>query len=101
MLRAARGKVGKGKLEMQALKLLPRAKGKPSVELVAKQVSMSELEALIAQWEDKLQSVGDDAQLANIDLQNALQQQQQTLQTISSVSKMLHDTALAVIRNIG
>jgi len=30
-----------------------------------------------------------------------LQRQQQTLQTISNVSKMLHDTAMAVIRKIG
>jgi hypothetical protein len=39
--------------------------------------------------------------LANIDLQNQLQKQQQTLQTMSNVSKMLHDTAMAVIRKIG
>lgn len=55
----------------------------------------------IKEWEEKLQSIGDDAQLANIDLQNRLQQQQQTLQTISNVSKMMHDTAMAVIRKIG
>ncbi len=51
--------------------------------------------------EEKLASVGDDAQLANIDLQNTLQKQQQTLQTMSNVSKMLHDTAMSVIRKIG
>lgn len=57
--------------------------------------------ARVGEWEEKLQSVGDDAQLANIDLQNMLQKQQQTLQTISNVSKMLHDTAMSVIRKIG
>lgn len=41
------------------------------------------------------------SQMANVDLQNALQKQQQTLQTMSNVSKMLHDTAMAVIRKIG
>ncbi len=51
--------------------------------------------------EEKLATVGDDAQLANIDLQNALQKQQQTFQTLSNVSKMLHDTAMAIIRKIG
>jgi hypothetical protein len=51
--------------------------------------------------EDQLQTAGDDAQLANIDLQNALQKTQQTLQTMSNVSKMLHDTGMAVIRKIG
>lgn len=39
-------------------------------------------------------------ELANIDLQDALQKQQQTLQTMSNVSKMLHDTAKAAINNI-
>lgn len=35
------------------------------------------------------------------DLQNAMQRQQQTLQTMSNISKILHDTAMAVIRKIG
>ena len=61
----------------------------------------SQLETKMNQLEGELSSVGEDAQLANIDLQNKLQQQQQTLQTMSNVSKMLHDTAMAVIRKIG
>ena len=55
----------------------------------------------IEDMEEKLNSMGDDGQLANIDLQNALQQQQQTIQTMSNVSAMLHKTALNVIRKIG
>ena len=51
--------------------------------------------------EEKLNTVGDDAQLANVDLQNILQKQQQTMQMMSSVSKMLYDTAQAVIRKMG
>lgn len=35
------------------------------------------------------------------DLEAKLQKQQQTLQTISNVSKMLHDTGMAIIRKIG
>jgi hypothetical protein len=50
--------------------------------------------------EERLSSVGDDAQLANIDLQNSLQKQQQTFQTISNVMKARHDIAMAAIRNI-
>ena len=46
-------------------------------------------------------AVGDDAQLANVDLQNWLQKQDQTLQMMSNISKMLYDTTLAVIRKIG
>jgi hypothetical protein len=45
--------------------------------------------------------LGDDAQLANVDLQNILQKQQQVLQMLSNLSKMLNDTAMAVIRKLG
>jgi hypothetical protein len=48
-----------------------------------------------------ISSVGDDAQLANIDLPNVLQKQQQMIQMMSNISKVLHDTAMAVIRKIG
>jgi hypothetical protein len=51
--------------------------------------------------EDKLNKGSDDAQLANVDLQNILQKQQQTLQMMSNISKMLYDTAQAVIRKMG
>jgi len=44
---------------------------------------------------------GDDEQLANVDLQNILQKQQQTLQMMSNISKALYDTSAAVIRKIG
>ena len=61
----------------------------------------SELDLAIRDWEARLNTRGDDAQLANIELQNILQRQQQTLQTISNVSKALHDTAMAIIRKMG
>jgi len=50
--------------------------------------------------EQKLQTVGDDGQLANIDLQNSLQKMQQTLQTLSNISKTLHQTQESIIRNM-
>ena len=50
---------------------------------------------------DKLKKKGDDSQLATVDLQNVLQKQQQTLQMMSNISKMLYDTAQSVIRKIG
>jgi hypothetical protein len=59
------------------------------------------VEGQIKCLEDKLDIVGDDAQLANVDLQNVLQKQQQTLQMMSNISKLLNDTAMAVIRKIG
>ena len=46
-------------------------------------------------------SVGDDAQLANVDMQSALQKQQQTIQMMSNIIKLMKDTAMSVIRKIG
>ncbi|MEO1173821.1 MAG: hypothetical protein AAFX94_17495, partial [Myxococcota bacterium] len=60
----------------------------------------AELEAAIQGLEEKLVSVGDDAQLANVDLQNALQKQQHLIQLMSNISKMMHDTNMAIIRKI-
>jgi DNA-directed RNA polymerase specialized sigma24 family protein len=60
-----------------------------------------EIRDRIKKLHEKLNSVEDDAQLADIDLQNALQKQQQTIQMLSNISKMLSDTAMAVIRKIG
>jgi len=67
------------------------------------ELSDSELEAVAGGMtlEESLSTSGDDAQLANIDLQNQLQKQQTTIQMLSNVSKTLHDTALATIRKIG
>ena len=48
----------------------------------------------------KMNSVGDDAQLANLELQNVVQKQQQILQVISNIIKMMHDQAMAVIQNM-
>ena len=63
--------------------------------------SLAQLDNEIARWEEKLNSIGDDAQLANVDLQNILQKQQQVLQMLSNVSKITHDTAMEIIRKIG
>ncbi len=63
--------------------------------------SIALLDAAIERWVERHASLGDDAQLANIDMQNMLQKQQQTLQMMSNISKMLHDTAMAVIRKMG
>ena len=52
----------------------------------------------IKDLEDELGEIGDDADLANVDLQNALDKQKQIIQTMSNLSKILHDTSMAVIR---
>lgn len=73
----------------------PKVLGNPSM------TNRAQLENYISNLEDQLNSVGDDAQLANVDLQDTLQKQQATLQMVSNISKMLYDTATAVIRKIG
>lgn len=55
----------------------------------------------IQKLEDQLSSVGDDAQLANVDMQNILQKQQQTMQMMSNMAKMTNDTAMQIIRRLG
>ena len=50
--------------------------------------------------EDKLNAVGDDAQLANKDLQNAMQLGTQFIQQLSNISKLLNDSAMDVIKNM-
>jgi hypothetical protein len=64
-------------------------------------LSFLALNDAIASIEEKLNTVGDDSQLANIELQNVLQKQQQCVQMISNISKMMQDTAMGVIRKIG
>jgi hypothetical protein len=44
---------------------------------------------------------GDESQLANVELQEKLQQQQQYIQMQSGINKTLNDTAMAVIRKNG
>jgi len=59
------------------------------------------LQKYIEKLEEELASMGEDGQLGNIDMQSALEKQQQTLQMLSNVSKMYHDTSMAIIRKIG
>ena len=59
-----------------------------------------ETETRIRDLEQRLSTTADDAQLANVDLQN-MPQKQQMLQMFSQMSKMMSDTAMAVPCNIG
>ncbi|MBN1962776.1 MAG: hypothetical protein JW841_17735 [Deltaproteobacteria bacterium] len=61
----------------------------------------ADLDNELKSLEDKLNTVGDDAQLANVDLQNSLQKQQQTLTMMSNIFKMFFDTGMNTIRKIG
>ena len=83
-------------LDKETKKIFPR--------LTVEEVDVAKFVALqkyIEQLEEDLQNAGEDGQLANIDMQNVLEKQQQTLQMLSNVSKMFHDTSMAIIRKIG
>ena len=60
-----------------------------------------ETETRIRDLAEQLSATADGAQLANVDLQDMLQNQQRTLQMFSQMSKMMSDTAMAVPPNIG
>ncbi len=69
--------------------------------LMTCQVSLlSSFKEDIEAFGEVLNSVGDDCQLAKLDLQARLQKQQQRLLMMSNISKMMHDTAKSIIRNI-
>jgi len=63
--------------------------------------SVKDAYVLELELELRLTTAGDDAQLANVDLQNMLQKQQQTMQMMSNIAKQLHDTSMSIIRKIG
>jgi hypothetical protein len=54
----------------------------------------------IHELEELLDEIGNDSQLADIDLQNALQRQQEMIKMLSNIEKALHDTATAIIKKI-
>jgi hypothetical protein len=72
-------------------------------EFTSDELSDAELDAVAggASAPDATITAGSDGQLANIDIQDMLQKQQQLVQMLSNVSKLLNDTASAVIRKIG
>jgi hypothetical protein len=85
----------------KVIKIERRAPEKTRILPGAAISSREDLDDYIRELEEKFGTLGDDAESANIDLQNALQKQQQLIQTLSNVSKVLSDTALATIRKIG
>ena len=63
---------------------------------------ISELDGYVSNLGTSLYDTGRDSQMADLDLQNMLQKQQQTIQIMANISKKMHDTAMAVItRYIG
>ncbi|MEL6547775.1 MAG: hypothetical protein AAFQ82_24330, partial [Myxococcota bacterium] len=71
--------------------------GEPSQAVAT---TVSELQSYEKTLEEQLNSVGEDAQLMNVDLQSQLQKQQQLLQMMSNMSKQLHDAAMSIVRKL-
>jgi hypothetical protein len=61
---------------------------------------IKELDNETKDWEEQLNTIGDDAQLADIDLQNVLEKQQQIVEMLSRMSQTMSDTAQGIIRNM-
>jgi prefoldin subunit 5 len=62
--------------------------------------NFGQLDGKLVDFEARLQSVGDDAQLANVELQMLLQKVQEIMQVLSNISKTQHETIIAIIRNL-
>ena len=77
-------------------------------ELAAQQRSLDELQALVRKFEQhqrnlaniKIQIHGDMSQMDQLKLQDAMNKQQQAMQTLSNLLKANHDTATAIINNL-
>lgn len=85
----------------EKVKFYNEAKKQVRDELHGAREALGEVDSHIDGLEGQLNSVGDDAQLTNVDLQDTLHKQQQTLQMMSNISKQVHDAALNLIRKIG
>jgi hypothetical protein len=64
-------------------------------------VDVKGLEDYIKDLDNQLNTVGDDSQMAQLELQDMTQRQQKTLQTLSNLAKVFHETSMAIIRKIG
>jgi len=64
-------------------------------------LTLTQLEQYIGDCETRLRSIANDAQLANVDLQNPLQEEQQVLTMLSGLSRSLHDTPMETLRKSG
>lgn len=78
------------------------------MELAAQQRSLDELQAIVRKFEQhqrnltniKIQIHGDLSQMDQMNLQDAMNKQQQIMQTLSNLLKANHDTATAIINNL-
>lgn len=55
----------------------------------------------VTKLEGQTEDAGDDIQMLQMRLQEAMQNRQQYMQMMSNLSKMMHDTIMSIIRNMG
>lgn len=84
-------------IRSKRLKFLP-----PRINYYQKDVIVTPefLEDEIKKMEDKLKDIGNDAQLAGIDLQTWMKKQNQAIQTLANTTKVLREVASAVVRKL-
>jgi hypothetical protein len=98
-LRSVLGKVSAAPGVTIAVRIKVVDKGK-LVDRGTKPLTRAQIEAAIQSTETELSAAGDMSRLDQLALQDALQKQQQMLQTISSIMKTQHDTLKAIIQNL-
>jgi len=62
--------------------------------------STQELYIALAEWDEELQSIEDDEELSDIQMQNAVQKHQETLHRISNLSSIFHDMSISIMQNM-
>ena len=63
-------------------------------------ISLNTLDGLAVDLDKLLVAMGDDSHLIQLNLQSAIAEQQRALQSLSNISKMMHDMAMSIIRNL-
>jgi hypothetical protein len=63
-------------------------------------LTKAEAESLLENLEDQLSTVGENTQLWQMDLQNAMQKQSELMNIFAAILKNMHDTMAATIRNV-
>ncbi len=62
--------------------------------------TIEELDSALAAYEEQLQTIGDDAELAMLALQQAINRKTQVVTMLSNIMKSQHDTMMSIIRNL-
>lgn len=93
---ATAGKAATDKVSLKPVKIPAEIK----MAAGAKVRTVGQWRAQISAWERQLANADEMSQMLQLDLQDALQRKNSLLQTMSNVSKMMHDTLKTILGNI-